>query len=99
MKKIRKILKLKYDANLSIREIARALDVSKTIVGEYLGQFKASGLTFDKAMSISDDDLVNHLQNHKEETSEKYKSLLAEIPEIVKSLKSKGMTFGHLFQA
>lgn len=92
MKKIRKILKLKYDANLSIREIARALDISKTIVGEYLGQFNASELTFEKAMSISDDDLVNHLQNHKEETSEKYKSLLAEIPEIVKSLKSKGMT-------
>jgi len=92
MNKIRKIIKLKNEANLSIREIARALNISKTIVGEYLGLFNASGLTFEKAMGISDDELVNNLQNHKEETSEKFKSLLAEIPQIIKSLKSRGMT-------
>jgi transposase len=46
MRKIREILRLKYEAGLSNRAIARACRVSNSTVGEYLRRAKAAGLSW-----------------------------------------------------
>ncbi len=91
MKKIRKVLKLKYDSNLSQREIGRVLNISKSVVGEYLSLFKTIDLTFNEAMKLSDDDIIEKLQNQRE-ASEKYNNFIKEIPTILKKFQYKGMT-------
>jgi transposase len=92
VKKIRKILKLTYDNNLSQREIGRALNISKSVVGEYLKLFKSQGMSFEKAMSITDEKLIEELQDNKCEISDKYKSLIKELPQILKKFQYTGMT-------
>ncbi len=46
MRKIREILRLKYEAGLSDRAIGGACKVSNSTVGEYLHRAKAAGLSW-----------------------------------------------------
>jgi hypothetical protein len=46
MRKIREILRLKYEAGLSNRAIAGACKVSNSTVGEYLRRAKAAGVSW-----------------------------------------------------
>ena len=46
MRKIREILRLKYEAKLSNRAIADACKVSNSTVGEYLKRAKAAGVNW-----------------------------------------------------
>ena len=43
MRKIREVLRLKYEAGLSTRAIARSVNAGRTTVQEYLQRFAASG--------------------------------------------------------
>ena len=45
MEKLREILRLQEISNLSCREIAAALNISKTVVGQYIGEFKEAKLS------------------------------------------------------
>ena len=51
MRKIREVLRLKFDCGLSVRKIARSLGVGRSTVGDYLSRFAASGLTWPCALS------------------------------------------------
>lgn len=75
VKKIRKILQLKHESGLSQREIGRALNISKTIVGEYQLLFKSHGMRYEEAMSLSALQLKDTLLNKKEERSENIRLL------------------------
>ncbi len=44
MRKIREVLRLKYDAGLSVRKIAASLSIGHSSAGDYLCRFAASGL-------------------------------------------------------
>ncbi len=44
MQKIKDILRLKYDANLSLRQIALSLSLSLGVVSQYLKRAEAAGL-------------------------------------------------------
>jgi response regulator of citrate/malate metabolism len=46
VEKIREILRLSQELKFSIRQIAEATQVSKTSVGEYIAEFKRSGLSY-----------------------------------------------------
>ena len=46
MRKIREVLRLKYEAGLSARAIARSVNAGRTTVQEYLQRFAASGLSW-----------------------------------------------------
>ena len=45
MRKIREVLRLKFEVGLSARQVAANLQVGRANVGEYLNRFAASGLT------------------------------------------------------
>ena len=54
MRKIREVLRLKFDCGLSVRKIARSLGTGHSSAGDYLCRFAASGLTWLCALSDSE---------------------------------------------
>ena len=54
MRKFREILRLKYGAGLSARNIASSLQMARSSVGEYLRRFSGSGLTWPLPEGMSD---------------------------------------------
>ena len=51
MRKIREVLRLKFEVGLSARQVAVSLQVGRASVGEYLNRFAASGLTWPTQLS------------------------------------------------
>lgn len=62
MQKIKDILRLKYSAELSIRQIALSLALSIGAVSKYLGRAKAAGLGWPLPEGMSDAELAAQLQ-------------------------------------
>ncbi len=54
MRKIREVLRLKYQHNLSNREIAKACQAGKSTIGEYLQRAKAAGITWPVPENLDD---------------------------------------------
>ena len=46
MNKIKEILRLRYECNLSNRQIAACLNIAHSTVSQHLSRFKSSGLTW-----------------------------------------------------
>ena len=44
MRKIREVFRLKFDCNISIRQIAISCNIARSMVGEYLFRFKQAAL-------------------------------------------------------
>ena len=59
MRKIREVLRLKFEVGLSARQIAVSVQVGRVTVGDYLNRFAASGLTWP--CSLSDAELEQQL--------------------------------------
>lgn len=51
MRKIKEVLRLKFEVGLSARQIAVSLQVGRATIGDYLNRFAASGLTWPFAAS------------------------------------------------
>ena len=98
MKKIREIIKLKAKANLSERQIAKSLSVSRPVVSEYLRKFKASGLNYEQIINMADSKLLAIFQSRNEKSSLRYKTLLECFPAYVKDLNRKGVTLQLLWE-
>jgi transposase len=54
MRKIKEVLRLKYDCGLSEREIARSCRVSRSTVADYLRKAQAAGLGWPEATTITE---------------------------------------------
>ncbi len=63
MRKIREVLRLKFEVGLSARQVAISLQVGRASVGEYLNRFAASGLTWPSA--LTDAELQRHLSSRR----------------------------------
>lgn len=59
MRKIREVLRLKFDADLSVRKIAKSLSIGHSSAGDYLCRFAASGLQWP--IDLSDAELNRRL--------------------------------------
>jgi hypothetical protein len=59
MRKIREVLRLKFDAGLSVRKIAKSLSIGHSSAGDYLCRFAASGLQWP--IDLSDAELNRRL--------------------------------------
>jgi len=58
VEKIREILRLSQELRFSIRQIAEATQISKTSVGEYLAEYKRSGLSYQDVLDMNDIELA-----------------------------------------
>jgi transposase len=97
MRKIREVLRLKYETGLSNRAIARACHVSNSTVGEYLARTREAGLVWPLATDLREDDLYQQL------FPEEKKPKLAVRPmpnweEVHRDLSRRGVTLRLLWQ-
>ncbi|MEO8767281.1 MAG: IS21 family transposase, partial [Nitrosospira sp.] len=58
MRKIREVLRLKFELDLSERQIAKSTQTSRSTVGEYLRRFAISGLSWPLPPALSDTDIA-----------------------------------------
>jgi len=61
MRKIKEVLRLKYDCGLSAREIARSCNVARSTVAEYLMRAKAAGISWPEAAALTDTQINERL--------------------------------------
>ena len=97
MEKLREILRLSEVSKLSCREIADALNISKTAVGQYLAEFKEAKLSYLDIQGISDSDLFERLGKKKRQSA-KYRILESYFSYFVIELKRTGVTLYLLWQ-
>ncbi len=61
MRKIKEVLRLRFECNLSEREIARSCQVSRTTVTDYLRRATISRLDWAEAASLGEEQLAVRL--------------------------------------
>jgi transposase len=98
MEKIREIIRLKEQANLSERAISRAIKVSRPIVKQYLDDIEKAGLSFDEIKDMNDQTLLEILQGKSVTLSERFKTLSEKFEYIAKELKRPGVTLQRLWE-
>ena len=57
MKKIREILRLKEESELSLRKISRAMKLSRPVVTDYIDRCHNRGLDYERIKDMPDDEL------------------------------------------
>ena len=91
VEKIREILRLSQELKFSIRQIAEATQVSKTSVGEYLAEYKRSGLSYKDVSVMSDTDIAELFEKHNKTKNPMYEALSREFPCYEKELARVGV--------
>lgn len=97
MEKLREILRLYEISKLSCREIAAVLNISKTVVSQYIGEFKEAKLSYLDIQGISDSALLERLGKKKRQ-SERYRILESYFKYFAVELKKTGVTLYLLWQ-
>jgi transposase len=97
LRKIREILRLKEEAGLSNRAIARANKISNSTVGEYLRRAEAANLHWPLPEGVSEEELYRKLFPEDAPTDEPERPL-PDCEYIKKELKKKGVTLTLLWE-
>ena len=91
VRKIREILRLKYEAGLSNRAIAGACNISNSTVGEYLRRAETAGMSWPLE-DVSEEELYQRLFGSPIAISETKSKPLPDWEEVNKELRKKGVT-------
>lgn len=97
MNKIREVIRLYEVSRLSNRQIARALNISRPVVSQYVIDFKDSGLSYRDIERMNDDELMEIFEKTKKNKSEKYRKLSEKFEYYTKELKRTGVTLDTLW--
>jgi len=95
MRRIREVLRLKDECDLSYSQIARSLGISKGSVKNYLSAAEAAGLTHQQAAGLDDATLMARLH------PQRYVSQKFAVPDfalVYRELKRKGVTLTLLWE-
>ena len=74
MNKIREVIRLKEQCNLSKRAIARTLSISRPVVSDYLNKIKSAGIDYSMAQKLDDDTLTEIIEGTGKKQSEPERS-------------------------
>jgi transposase len=96
LRKTREILRLKHEAGLSNRAIARVCKISNSTVGEYLRRAQAAGLHWPLPQGLSEDELFRKLFPEKRSESNPARPL-PNWETVRQELKKKGVTLKLLW--
>ncbi|MEA3428928.1 MAG: IS21 family transposase [Thermodesulfobacteriota bacterium] len=97
MKKIREIIRFKETSDMSDRKIARALNISRPVVAQYIKDFKASGLAYEEIKSMPDSEFLALFEQQRNKRCSKYEKLSKLFPHFVTELKRTGVTLMTLW--
>ena len=95
MLKIKEILRLKCEAKLSNRKIARALNISHSVVNEYIKEFKNLRLRYKDIISLADKEILALLKNTRTKSS---KYPLPDFAKVHIELRNKMVTLTLLHE-
>ena len=98
VEKIREILRLSQELRFSIRQIAEATRISKTSVGEYLAEYKRSGISYNDVLDMNDTDLAELFEKRNQTVNPLYEALSKEFPYYEKELARVGVTLYLLWE-
>jgi transposase len=98
VEKIREILRLSQKLKFSIRQIAETTGVSKTSVGEYIAEYKRSGLSYQDVLNLDDKDLAEIFEKRNKSLNPMYEDLSKEFPYYEKELARVGVTLYLLWE-
>ena len=98
VEKIREILRLCLHLNYSLRDAAIALGVSKTTVGEYIAEFKRTGLSYSEITSMSDTEVIELFEKSNKSSNPMYEDFSKDFEYIEKELKRTGVTLYLLWK-
>ena len=98
MNKVREIIRLYEECNLSQRSIARVLSISRPIVHEYIQKIRSSGLDYTATQKLEDDALLEIIEGSGKAQSERYQVIRQKFEYFVKELKRTGVTLERLWQ-
>lgn len=96
MKKIRGIIRLKETGELSERQIAKALNISRPVVAWYIKDFRSSGLTYEQSRKMHDSQLLA-LFEKKRSGNANCEKLIEKFPGYLQELKKTGVTLMALY--
>jgi transposase len=91
MQKIKDILRLKFEAQLPLRQIALSLSISTGVISKYLCRAEAAGLGWPLPEGMSDSELAAHLQPGRKVAASPG-LIEPDFNEMLDELKQKGMT-------
>src|SRR5271157_272292 len=94
MKKIREAIRMVKELNLSYRQTANALGISRPTIQEYISKFEKSGLTIDEIFDMNDNDLTEIFNEKCEENrvaDTRLTTLYKEFPAYSKELLRTGV--------
>ncbi|MBN2603796.1 MAG: IS21 family transposase [Candidatus Thermoplasmatota archaeon] len=98
MDKVREIIRLNTYGKLSHRAIARALNISRPIVSDYIQKLKSAGLNYTDIKNMDDDTLLEIIRGKSASSSERYKILSQSFEHVSTELKRTGVTLERLWQ-
>jgi transposase len=96
MRKIREILRLKYECHLTDRQIAKSCLVARSTVANYLSKTKSAGLKWPLDENLSDTDIYNRMYKSRGNGSG-IKRNMPPMEYIHNELKKKGVTLQLLW--
>ncbi len=98
VEKIREILRLNQELKFSIRKIANTVQISKTSVGEYLAEFKRSGLSYYDITQMGDAEVIELFEKSNKTANPMYEDLAKDFPLYEKDLARVGVTLFLLWE-
>lgn len=95
---IREIIRLKQELKYSVRKVAEVVGISKTSVGEYLAEYKRSGLSYHEITQMSDTEVLELFEKKNKTNNPMYDSLSKDFPYYEKELARVGVTLYLLWE-
>jgi transposase len=96
MRKIKEVLRLRWEARLSHREIGLSCRLGRSTVQDYLLRAKAAGLSWPLPGGLDEEELERRLFPPRSESPNRHP--LPDWPALHPELRHKGMTLGLLWQ-
>jgi len=98
MEKVREIIRLHEQCGLKQRPIARALNVCRPSVREYIDKITAAGLDYAAIQDMDDTTLLAVIEGPLKSTNERFNTLKKQFEYFTKELKRPGVTLQCLWQ-
>ncbi len=96
MRKVREILRLRFERGLSQRQISASTGVSKGAIGEYMRRAAAAGVTWDVARALDDSEVETRLFRYPGR-NEPPRRVPIDLPWVHRELRRTGMTLQQLW--
>jgi transposase len=98
MKKIREIIRFKKTIGMSERKIARALNISRPVVAQYIMDFSATGLTYEEIKDMPDSQFLELFEKQRNKKNSRHEQISELFPYFVTELKRTGVTLRILWK-